>query len=49
MPMKRTKDAIFTLKKLLEENREDQKKLNYVFVNLQKGNDRIQMEELWFK
>ena len=40
MPKRRTTDAIFPLRMLTEKNREGQRELHCVFVDLQKADDR---------
>ena len=46
MPGKETTDAMFALRMLMENYREDQRELNCVFVDLEKAYDRVQQEEL---
>ena len=44
----RTTDAKFALRMLMEKDREGQKELHCVFVDLEKANDRAPREELRF-
>uniref|UniRef100_A0A7N8YLS4 Ig-like domain-containing protein n=1 Tax=Mastacembelus armatus TaxID=205130 RepID=A0A7N8YLS4_9TELE len=48
MPRKRTTDAIFALRMLMEKYREGQKEQHCVFVDLEKAYDRVLREELGF-
>lgn len=47
MPRKRTTDAIFALRLLVEKYRECQRELHCVFVDLEKAYDRVLREEAW--
>ena len=46
MPGKRTTDAMFSLRMLMEKYREGQRELHCVFVDLKKAYDRVPREEL---
>ncbi|XP_060731471.1 zinc-binding protein A33-like [Tachysurus vachellii] len=48
MPRKRTTDASFALKMLMEKHRHSQKELHCVFVYLEKVYDKVLREELWY-
>ena len=48
MPGKGTTDAMFALGMLMEKYKEDQRKLHYVFVDLEKAYDRVAREELLY-
>ena len=48
MPGKRTTDAMFALRMLMEKYREGQRELHCVFVDLEKAYDRVAREELWY-
>ncbi|KAI5629826.1 sacsin [Silurus asotus] len=48
MRKKSTKDAIFAMRKLIENYREGQNEVHCVFVDLKKANDRVPGEELWY-
>ena len=48
MPGKRTTDAMFSLRMLMEKYREGQRELHCIFVDLEKAYDRVQREELWY-
>ena len=48
MPGKRTTDAMFALRMLMEKYREGQRELHCVFVDLEKAYDRAPREELWY-
>ena len=47
MPGKRTTDAMFALRMLMEKYREGQRELHCVFVDLEKAYDRVLREDLW--
>ena len=48
MPGKRTTDAMFALRMLIEKYREGQRELHCVFVDLEKAHNRAPREELWY-
>ena len=48
MPGKSTIDALFALRVLMEKNREGQKELHCVFVDLEKAYDKMPREEVWY-
>ena len=48
MPGKRTTNAMFSLKILMEKYRKGQRELHCVFMNLEKTYDRDTIEELWY-
>ena len=48
IPGKRTTDAMFTLRMLMEKYRKGQRELHRVFVDLEKAYDRVSREELWY-
>ena len=48
MPGKRTTDAIFALRMLIEKYTEGQTELHCVFVDLEKAYYRVPREELWY-
>ena len=48
MPGKGTINAMFALKMLMEKYREGQRELHCVFVDLEKAQDRVPQEELWY-
>ena len=45
---KKTTDAIFVLRMLMEKYKEGQKELHCVFVDLKKAYGRVPREELWY-
>ena len=48
IPGKRTTDAMFALRMLMEKYREGQRELHCVLVDLEKAYDRVPREELWY-
>ena len=48
MPGNGTTDAMFALRLLMEKYREGERELHFVFVDLEKANDRVPQEELWY-
>ena len=48
MPRKRTTDAMFALRMLMEKYRKGQRELHCVFVNLEKAYDRVRREKLCY-
>ena len=48
MPGKKITDAMFALKTLMEKCKEGQRELYCVFVDLEKANNRVSREELWY-
>ena len=48
MPGKGTTDTMFALRMLMEKYREGQRELHCVFVDLEKANDRVSRDELWY-
>ena len=48
MPEKRTIDAMFSLRMLMEKYRKGQRELHCVFVDLEKTYHRVPREELWY-
>ena len=48
MPGKRTTDAMFALRILMEKYREGQRELHCVFVDLEKAYERVAREKLWY-
>ena len=48
MPGKRTTDALFALRVLMEKYREGQKEPHCVFVDLEKAYDKMPREEVWY-
>ena len=48
MPGRRTTDAMFALRMLIEKYRKGQRELHCVFVGLEKAYDRVAREELWY-
>ena len=47
-PGKRTNDAMFALRMLMEKYRERQRELHCVFIDLEKAYDKVPLEELWY-
>ena len=47
MPGRSTTDAIFGLIQTVEKHREGQKDFNFVFIDIEKADDRIPREEMW--
>ena len=45
---KKTTDAMFALKMLMEKYREGQRELHCVFVDLEKAYNKVLREELWY-
>ena len=45
---KGTTDAMFALRMLMEKYREGQRELHCVFVDLEKTDDRVPRQELWY-
>ena len=45
---KSTADAVFALRMLIEKNKGGQRELHCVFVDLEKADDRVLREELWY-
>ena len=48
MPGKKTTDAVFALRMLMEKYREGQRELHCVFADLEKAYDRVSREKLWY-
>ena len=48
MPGRRTTDAMFSLRMLIEKYRKGQRELHCVFVDLEKAYDRVAREKLWY-
>ena len=48
MPGKKTTDAMFALRMLMEKYRKGPRELCCVFVDLAKAYDRVPKEELWY-
>ncbi|KAL1454815.1 hypothetical protein WDU94_008949 [Cyamophila willieti] len=47
MPGRGTTDAVFALRQLMEVHREEEKALVFVFIDLEKANDRVPRDEIW--
>ena len=48
MPRKSTADTVFALRLLMEKYGQDQRELCCVFLDLEKPNEWVPREELWF-
>ena len=48
MPGKRTTDAMFALRMLMENYRESQRELHCVFLDVEKSYERVPREDLWY-
>ena len=48
MPGKRTTDALFVLRVLMEKYREGHKEQQCVFVDMEKAYDKVPREEVWY-